>query len=46
MIRLEERLERLEGRINTLFGALGVLIVLANAGLAVVIANATRAVGS
>lgn len=37
MERVEERLERLESRINTLFGALGVLVVIANVALAVVI---------
>lgn len=34
---IEERLEKLEARINVLFGALGILTVVANIGIAVVI---------
>ncbi len=42
VLRLDERLDKLEARINLLFGALGVIIVLANAGVAIVIAQAVK----
>ena len=40
--KLDDRLQRLEARVNLLFGALGVIVVLANGGLAIVIANAIK----
>lgn len=42
MREVEARLARLEGRINTLFGALGVIVVLANAALAAAVAVVTH----
>lgn len=42
MERIEQRLDRLEGRINLLFGALGVLTVLGQAALAVVVGSLVR----
>lgn len=42
---LEERLNRIELRVNLLFGALGVLVVLGNAGLGIFIALAVAGGG-
>lgn len=42
VLALEQRLDRLEARINILFGALGILTVLANGAVAVVVASLVR----
>lgn len=42
MLNVEDRLSRLEARINALFGALGVIVVLANVGLAAAVALMVR----
>ncbi len=39
---LDKRLNKIEARMNYLFGALGVLVVLGNVSIAVVIANAVK----
>jgi len=39
---MERRLDRLEARINLLFGALGVLTVIANAAVAVAIGTIVK----
>lgn len=42
---LRAQVSRLESRVNLLFGALGVIVVLANSALAVAVAQLTRGAG-